>query len=316
MRAERRGRAQLNYLLLASLLLHLALVFALVSGYRPEALPRTQVSGMVLEYLEPGAKEGALRVESRLSAASVPAALDRNRKAAPAGMFAPAGQAAVPRLDLRRQEPRPGASLAASPTAVGSRSQEAAGAGAGAGNLSKEAALAGTVSLVSGGAGKPPITTGAGKQPSTDGAGASKNGAAGTATSASAATETGGAGTVFATATRNQGAPGAALRGAGPFSPARGAYQARLKSLVEAHKQYPLAARRSGREGSCERRFVLGRDGSLKRVEALSSCGHPFLDGAATQAITGVGRFPPLPEEYPGGEESFTITMTFTLTAR
>lgn len=90
-------------------------------------------------------------------------------------------------------------------------------------------------------------------------------------------------------------------------------YHARLKSLIEAHKQYPLAARKSGQQGSCLRRFALGRDGTLKRVEALSSCGHPFLDGAATRAITAVGTFPPLPEAFPGAEESFSITITFTL---
>ena len=114
---------------------------------------------------------------------------------------------------------------------------------------------------------------------------------------------------------RPNGVPDLATKGEGS-TPGRGAYQAKLKSLVEAHKEYPLAARRSGREGSCQRRFVLGRDGSLKRVESLSSCGHPFLDSAATQAIIGVGTFPPLPEEYSGAEERFTITITFTLTTR
>ena len=115
---------------------------------------------------------------------------------------------------------------------------------------------------------------------------------------------------------RSGGTSGGARKGAGAWSSSRSAYQAKLKSLVEAHKEYPLAARRSGREGSCRRRFSLGRDGSLKRVEELTTCGHPFLDSAATRAITAVGKFPPLPEEYPGTEESFTITMTFSLAVR
>jgi len=112
---------------------------------------------------------------------------------------------------------------------------------------------------------------------------------------------------------RGSDSPGSA---SGSLSRRRAAYQAQLKSLIEAHRQYPVAARKAGWEGSCQRRFVLGRDGSLKRVEALSSCGHPFLDAAATKAITAVGGFPPLPEEFPGGEESFCITMTFTLANR
>ena len=95
----------------------------------------------------------------------------------------------------------------------------------------------------------------------------------------------------------------------------RGAYQAQLRSLIEARKEYPLAARKSGREGSCRRRFLLGRDGSLLRVETLSSCGHPFLDAAATRAISSVAAFPPLPEEF-SAEEPFDITITFALSRR
>jgi len=93
----------------------------------------------------------------------------------------------------------------------------------------------------------------------------------------------------------------------------RAAYQALLKRLIEAHKEYPLAARKSRREGSCQRRFIIDRTGSLRHVETISSCGHAFLDEAATRAIASVGTFPPLPDAFGGAEESFTITMTFTL---
>jgi protein TonB len=93
----------------------------------------------------------------------------------------------------------------------------------------------------------------------------------------------------------------------------RGRYEAQLKRLIEAHKQYPFAARKSGREGSCLRRFVVERRGSLGKVEALTSCGYGLLDMAATAAITRVGVFPPLPEEFPGGEATFTVTISFTL---
>ena len=95
-----------------------------------------------------------------------------------------------------------------------------------------------------------------------------------------------------------------------------GAYQAQLKRLIEAHKEYPLAARKAGVEGSCQRRFLLGPDGALKRVETVSSCGHPFLDTAATRAISTVGAFPPPPAEFAGSEEPFSVTITFTLARR
>lgn len=93
----------------------------------------------------------------------------------------------------------------------------------------------------------------------------------------------------------------------------RAAYQELLKRLVEAHKEYPLAARRSRKEGSCKRRFVLSRSGTLRQVEALSSCGYEYLDDAATRAIRAVGAFPPLPDEIAGAEASFTVSITFTL---
>ena len=95
--------------------------------------------------------------------------------------------------------------------------------------------------------------------------------------------------------------------------PRRAAYQALLRRLIEAHKEYPLASRKSRREGSCQRRFVLDRAGSLKHIETISSCGHVFLDEAATRAIASVGTFPPLPDAFKGAEEVFTITMTFSL---
>lgn len=107
------------------------------------------------------------------------------------------------------------------------------------------------------------------------------------------------------------GAAGVGRTGAG--SARRGSYQGQIKALIEAHKKYPVAARKLGREGRCERRLVLARDGSLKQVETVSSCGHPFLDAAATRAITDVSKFPPLPDEFGAGQESFTVTMSFSL---
>jgi len=93
----------------------------------------------------------------------------------------------------------------------------------------------------------------------------------------------------------------------------RSAYQALLKRLIEARKEYPLAARKAGLEGSCLRRFVLSRSGALKQVETASSCGHMFLDEAATRAITAIGSFPPVPDEFKGAEATFTVDIIFRL---
>jgi len=89
-----------------------------------------------------------------------------------------------------------------------------------------------------------------------------------------------------------------------------------LKRIIEAHKEYPLASRRKEEEGSCQRRFILSRDGALRNVETVTRCGHPFLDDAATRAITSVGKFPPFPAEIEGDEASFTVTLTFSLSRK
>ncbi len=57
---------------------------------------------------------------------------------------------------------------------------------------------------------------------------------------------------------------------------------------------------------------MLRRDGSLKSVEPVDSCGHPFLDAAATRAISSVGAFPPVPAEL-SPDEPFEVTITFAL---
>ena len=57
---------------------------------------------------------------------------------------------------------------------------------------------------------------------------------------------------------------------------------------------------------------MLRRDGSLQSVEPVDSCGHPFLDAAATRAISSVGAFPPVPAEL-SPDEPFEVTITFAL---
>jgi periplasmic protein TonB len=127
------------------------------------------------------------------------------------------------------------------------------------------------------------------------------------------------AGSLFA-ASKGDSGLGAARSAGSVSSEAAGhrkeAYQVTLKRLIEAHKEYPLASRRKKEQGSCERRFVLSRNGNLKQVEALTHCDHPFLDDAATRAIVSVGKFPPLPEEFEGSEASFSIKISFNLTKK
>jgi protein TonB len=93
-------------------------------------------------------------------------------------------------------------------------------------------------------------------------------------------------------------------------------YRALLKRLIEEQKEYPLAARKAGVEGTCKVGFVLSRDGAVREVRILQSCGNGFLDGAASRAVSSVGRFPPFPAGAGKNEESFTVSLAFRLSRR
>ena len=272
MKPDGGGIRRLTHLLLASLLLHLAVLIAVSGSYRRKPADRRQSFPMSVDYLgSTEDRERTLHNPSPLRAApkqvtltSLPVYAPKPRPVTPAGVLPskpPGGTAPTPVPGVVPFTP--------------------------AGTVSTEMAVG-------------PVDSGTLK------------------VRGSGSDEKGGSGAV--SGRHGGGGPGAARgTGAPAFGTAqaaghqRTAYQELLKRLVEAHKEYPLAARRSRKEGSCQRRFVLSRSGVLRQVEALSSCGHAYLDDAATRAIRAVGAFPPLPDEIAGAEASFTVSITFTL---
>ncbi|MBI1921992.1 MAG: energy transducer TonB [Geobacter sp.] len=132
----------------------------------------------------------------------------------------------------------------------------------------------------------------------------------------------GSTGNITAAVTPPGSGSGTAGSGAPSFRPGQGAgrgatglddYQAHLKKLIKARKEYPLMARRRMIEGCCLLRFTLRRSGDLKSVSILRSSGNGFLDEAAARAVTSVGSFPPFPSEFSGEEGAFTVSLSFTL---
>jgi periplasmic protein TonB len=263
------GILSLSHLLIASLLLHLAILIALSGSYRRMPADHRQSLPMSVDYLDSAAgTERSLQNPStriaapkRVTPISPPVHVPKQRPVMPAGV--------TPSKPVGGTAPTPVPGIV--PLApVGTVSTEMAVGPVDSGTLKGR----GSASDAKGGSGVGSVHHGGGP---------------GVAQSTGASV------------------PGQA-RVAGP-----GDYRALLKRLVEAHKEYPLAARRSRQEGSCQRRFVLNRSGTLTKVEALSSCGHAFLDDAATRAIRAVGAYPPLPDEIAGNEASFTVSITFTL---
>lgn len=296
-------------LLLASLLLHVVLIvvaFRLAQREPDPALLRP----FVVEQVElPAVREGAKPVPvpsqpeqpqpapGRKPSAPLPL---RHRGPAPSPPAAASRPAAPPQPGVTRNQTAPAKGPLPPPAASPPRQQPVAASpvefavpaatGAADGNLTSGG-------VHSPAAGREPRGPGSGGEGRVPGAGS------------------GGAG-------RSDGSSGAAGRPApagASFAAAAGnreRYRALLFRLIEARKEYPVASRRRAEQGSCDRLFVLRRDGSLKRVEAVTRCGYPFLDDAATRAITSIGKFPPLPREFEGGEAAFTITITFALSGQ
>jgi len=92
-------------------------------------------------------------------------------------------------------------------------------------------------------------------------------------------------------------------------------YTALIRSMIDKQKEYPLMARKSGAEGTVYIKFVLARDGRLKRAEVSRSSGRNILDRAAMNAVTSVNRFPAVPESMEGAELHFELPLAYKLAA-
>lgn len=276
----------LSLLLLASLMLHLAVFVAIIAISRREASERHMARYVTVEILEQRiAREGrkekgtprrTMALESRRGTPPKPPSLTQSRPVGPM-------ERKQPDMKTRVAEPSPPPGQAP-PSRNPSQGTAAIHPDDPAENGSPAMAVG--------------VGNGTGME-SGSGGGAGSGPGIGTARSGGTTGRSPG------------GGPPSTASGASPQR--RAAYLAILKGLIEAHKDYPLAARRSRQEGSCLRRFVITRSGALKKVEALSSCGHEYLEHAATRAITAIGAFPPLPEEFGEAEAAFTVTITFTV---
>lgn len=92
-----------------------------------------------------------------------------------------------------------------------------------------------------------------------------------------------------------------------------GEYLETVRLAVEAHKQYPSAARQLGQQGSVLVRARIMSDGSLAEVEVVTSSGHRHLDRAALAAVRNAA-----PLKAPSGfglqDLVLEIPITFRLT--
>lgn len=93
-------------------------------------------------------------------------------------------------------------------------------------------------------------------------------------------------------------------------------YSRTVRSLIERHKEYPLAARKLGIHGSVVVSFSLNCRGELQGVSLAKSSGNSMLDNAGIRAVRSVGSFPPPPGHAMQGDiVSFRIPIKFALAA-
>lgn len=89
-------------------------------------------------------------------------------------------------------------------------------------------------------------------------------------------------------------------------------YLQEIMRLVDAHKRYPLMARKLGQEGTVQVLFTLHPSGLLTDCKVEVSSGVRALDRAAYQAVVDVARFPAVPEQL-GLTPQFLVAIDFVL---
>lgn len=86
-------------------------------------------------------------------------------------------------------------------------------------------------------------------------------------------------------------------------------YMRFLKEKIEGIWQYPEKAKKLGRSGDLNMRFVIKRDGTLGKIEIIRPSGYPELDSAAMKAVKDAAPFWPLPKDWEG--DDYTIDGHF-----
>lgn len=97
---------------------------------------------------------------------------------------------------------------------------------------------------------------------------------------------------------------------------AHSAYLAVIRGMIDQRKEYPLMARKGRMEGTVRVRFILDRDGGIRRTEVVQSSGRGLLDRATLQTISRIERFPPLPAAIEGNELSIEVPVSYRLDSR
>jgi len=90
-------------------------------------------------------------------------------------------------------------------------------------------------------------------------------------------------------------------------------YLRTLRARLERARVYPMEARDRGWSGAATVRFVIGRDGSVERLELVAGSGKRVLDEAALDAVRRASPFPSFPPELRRETLDLTLPVAFRL---
>ena len=85
-----------------------------------------------------------------------------------------------------------------------------------------------------------------------------------------------------------------------------------LRDFVEDHKYYPREAAENGEQGSAVLRVTVTRDGTVKKLELVSSSGSQMLD-AAWMAVFRDNKLPPFNDDMPHKEITLPVELDYHL---
>ncbi len=88
------------------------------------------------------------------------------------------------------------------------------------------------------------------------------------------------------------------------------AYLALIRARIEANRNYPASARRSGHEGTTSIQVTIDSDGTLASAQVTQSSGHFALDRAATRMVQKAAPFPEPPQP------TFQVTLPIAFALR
>lgn len=89
-------------------------------------------------------------------------------------------------------------------------------------------------------------------------------------------------------------------------------YFARIRSIIDSNKRYPVVSRQRGQEGSPKVTFTILRNGIVKDLSIVSS-GHRLLDREARRMILVSSPFPEFPASMKDKSIKLSIPINFTL---